>query len=713
MARMDHYVLATLVALTAAAACSTPPAADTDSPECQIQVDGEKSPGYPYDLDKFANSVLPVLTQSCGGAGCHAAPNGTSGFTVWTDAAPGNCSYAKTFNTLTSFVDLVNPPNSAILVAVSGALPTHPVQYAVGDPKLQSLFDFIQDASDRYKADGGGGTAPPGASPFDYATFQSTIQPMVEGCAGAGCHGGGAGNFKLVANPAPDSPDMEANFIAITARANLTTPESSLILAKATVKHANGASVTVNATQSSAMLAWIQDAAANTGGGPAPTCAPIDRFNANVFRDEILPILDGTVDLNNAGSSSGAGCMSTACHGTNRNSSGILYLSDSLDAQTNLQNFACFVDLISPSSSQVLKCPLDDPYCIHSPHPGQNVFSGGEDLNYQRVLAFLYGSTGDGTSTPLDFAFFVRRINPIFNDIQAVENGAQNRTCAETQACHGIASVGQSAPNGSNFPILPNAADKARLTFNFASAAGFANFLDPDDSSLFLYPTNQIANLVDHPAATGLDHPGGEDFAVDDAEALAILRWTGGLRPDDQGFVKDWLVAGDYNASRITDSTPIDEINSTPQIFDPDGASQFNGGEWDGLFSDNRVVDLNDAFPRDATSGRVAYAVAYLVNTTGLDITAQMDIRSPNAVRVYVGTTLVAQSEDADNGVSAIAQLPAYATAKKSTRVLIKLFQRAADQDFTFSVQLRDELGNLLTDQTEELVLLLGPQGGI
>ncbi len=504
---------------------------------------------------------------------------------------------------------------------------------------------------------------------------------------------------------------MKDNFIAVTSRANLTTPASSLVYLRAFTRHASGGSAVITDPEAQQLLAWIEDAQDNAGGGPVAGCAPVDRFNSSVFRDEIYPILRGDLDLNNPGGNGLAiGCTRGPCHGTDRGP-GVLYMSDTADVQTNLQNFACFVDLISPSSSEILLCPLDDPRCRRSPHPGQDVFGGANDLNYQRLLAFLYGSKVD--ASPVDFAFFVRRINPIFNDINAVEGGAQGRTCSDTVGCHGVGVAGQAPPNGSNFPIIPNAADKARLTFNFASSASFVNFLAPEESSLFLYPTNEIADVANHPLATGLPHPGGADFAVDSNEARNILRWASGLRPDGQGFVTDWLVAGDYPASRVTDTTAIDEVNSIPAIFDPTGASQFNGGQWDALFSTSRVVDLNTSFPRDATSGRVAYAVAYLVNTTGQDITAQLTITSPNAIRAWVGTTLVAQAEQANVGVSAIAQLPAYATAKKSTRVLIKVFQRAADDDFTFSVQLRDDLGNVLTDVGRELVLLLGPQGGI
>jgi len=213
------------------------------------------------------------------------------------------------------------------------------------------------------------------------------------------------------------------------------------------------------------------------------------------------------------------------------------------------------------------------------------------------------------------------------------------------------------------------------------------------------------------PLATGLPHPGGADFAVDSNEARLILEWAHGLRPDAQGFVRNWLVAGDYAAGLITDVTPINEAAAEPAIFDPTGAPQFNNGEWDGLFSVEELVDLNQAFPRDATTGRVAYAVVYAVNTTSLDINALITIDSPNAMRIYVGPTLVAQS--AGGETTAVANLPSYSVSKAPTRILIKLFQRAGDDEFAFTARLQDELGNLLTNATGEVILTLGPEGGI
>jgi len=356
-------------------------------------------------------------------------------------------------------------------------------------------------------------------------------------------------------------------------------------------------------------------------------------------------------------------------------------------------------------------CPLNAPGCPKTPHPGQNVFlPGGVDKNFQRILSYLYGSKT--AATPLDFAFYVRQINSIFNDVNAVQAGAQNRTCADAVACHGVAAAGQTPPNGSIFAIIGNAGDKTSLLYNFASAANFTNFIQPSGSSLFLFPTDEISNLA-NPFATGLHHPGGLDFDKNSVQAQAILAWANGLRPDGNGFSANWLVAGTYPAAQITDPTSIDEVNLQPVIFDNDGAAQLNGGQCDGLFSPSRVVDLNATFPQAQNSGRVGYAVAYVLNTTAIDIQAQITISSPNAVKLYVGKQPVLQASDANNGATGLAVLPAYATSKQVTRLMIKLFQRAADQKFEFQARFQDQFGNPLTNTTGELVFKLSPDGGI
>jgi hypothetical protein len=677
------------------------------APECQLDSKSEKSPGYPFDVDKFATEVMPVISKSCAAAGCHAAPTGNAGFTVWAAAKPGDCDFGKTFNSVVAKVDLTTPANSRFTAVISGGSSTHPFTFQPSSAELATLRSFVETASARYAADGGGETPPPGPSPFNYTVYQSTVQPMLERCTGAACHGGGQGGFTLKAMPA--AADMEANFIAVTSRANLVTPANSVIYTRATVQHASGASKTVDATQAAALIAWIEDAKKNAGDNPNPTCAPLSKFNVGVFSTEVLPILSGDLDLNSIdGQARGAGCRSAACHGIDRGP-GKLSLPATADSGTLLQNFACFVNLSSPAASEILACPLNNPGCRRYPHPGQDVLGGANDLNYQRMLAYLYGA--NAATSPLDFAFFSRRVNPILNDPNAVEGGAQGRSCSDATSCHGISVAGQAAPNGSDFAVIANASGLDRLTFNFVSASGFVNFLNPRGSSLFMYPTNEIADRAANPFATGIPHPGGFDFAVDSLEARTILQWAGGLRPDANGFLRDWLVVGDFPATQIIDPTLIDETTIVPKIFDRGGGA-FNRGEWDGLFSDAQEVDLDTVFPRNATSGRAAYATTYVVNTVPRQLRVQLTVATNNPIRIYVNGALVAQNVES-GGTSALFTLGAAGGEAKPARVMIKILQRDTDNRFAFTARLRDELGVVLTDTTREVVLTLGPNGGI
>jgi hypothetical protein len=707
--------------LTACSQIGSAPPANQNDLECQIQSDAQHTPGYPYDLVVFRTQVLPMLNTSCATAGCHAAPAGQGNFTLWADAAPGNCSYAKTFNSFKKAVDLTTPENSKVYLNIVGDNPKHPLVLGKENPASKMLLAFIAEAARVQTGAGGGGggnTPPPNASPFDYAVFQATIQPILDntdgkGCSAAACHGAAAGQagFKLNRAPIAASAEMEANFNMVNGLADLTAPEKSKIYLRATTRHGAGASALMSPPEAKALLDYITQAGKNAApgsGGGAVACPSPNNFDSSVFRDEILPILTGQVDLNNRNDPRNvAGCAKAACHGADR-TGGALVIKTTNSVQQNLANFACFVNLTSPSSSEILQCPLDQPGCRHSPHPGQVVFANAQDRNYQRILSYLYGAKT--VASPLDFAFFARRVNPLFGDVTAVAAGS-NRTCADA-GCHGTSIAGQAASNGSNFPILSNASDKGRLLVNFASALNFTNFLEPRGSSLFLYPTNEIANLA-NPFATGLPHPGGLDFSPDSTQARDMLRWSGGLRPDGEGRQTNWLVAGDYPITLINDITAIDEVRVKPAIFDKSGAPQFNNGEWDGLFSDNGNVDLAAAFPRALQNGRAAYAVAYIINTTSFDIQADLTLVSPNAVKLYVGAQPILQANDARAGVTGLATLPAFGTSRTATRILVKVFQRAQDQRFEFQMFLRDQFGNPLTDVTRELVIKLSPDGGI
>jgi hypothetical protein len=47
--------------------------------------------------------------------------------------------------------------------------------------------------------------------------------------------------------------------------------------------------------------------------------------------------------------------------------------------------------------SQVLLCPLGAEGCVRQVHPGADVFSGVDDLNYQRLLSYLMDSATGAT----------------------------------------------------------------------------------------------------------------------------------------------------------------------------------------------------------------------------------------------------------------------------------------------------------------------------
>lgn len=675
-------------------------------PACQLNSVGEKEPGYPFSIQTFRNDVLPPLIADCSAAGCHGAA-AAGGFQLWADALSNDCNFGKSFNEVASIINLQAPDDSRLLI-VPSVREGHVNPYAAPtNPTYVALKTFVDTAVARYAADGGGVVPPVGdANPFDLTVFTTDVNPAFDrgGCSASGCHGSAAGGFTLVAN-ATAANDVKANYDAAVLKSSLAgEPNQARTYFKATNAH-SGSSAMV-AADSAKLLAWITAAKNVAPPNGNIGCAPIDKFNLGVFTSEILPILTGEIDYNAADRQGrGAGCMSPACHGTSRGP-GSLSLIRSDDPATTLQNFVCFVDLTSPSQSEIVNCPLNGECRI--PHPGQDVLFGANDLNYQRIIAFLFGAKAD--VSPHDFAFFARKINPIFNDPDATVDGGAVETCSGTNACHGIAVVGQTPPNGSDFGIIPNASEITGLTVNFVSATGFVSFLNPNQSSLFLYPTDEIANR-DNPFATGLPHPGGPDFAVDSEEALLILKWAAGLRPDAQGFVRDWLVAGDFPAQLITDRVSIDEATVKPKIFDRGGGS-FNSGEWDGFFSDEAEVDLNIPFNRDATAGRVAFASTYVINTDSRDIDAQLVVTTDNPVRIYIDGRL-AGSNDQGGSTTAIALLKASNRREGTAHVLIKLLQRANDNDFSFTAQFRDDIGNVLTDETGELVFTLAQNGGI
>jgi hypothetical protein len=707
--RLFILLVAANASLVAGCSSSTPgttPPPPPNDPKCQIQSTTEKFPGYPFQVSKFSSDVLPVLQGSCGTAGCHAAPMGNGGFIVWAATDPNSCDFAQSFNAVAKVVDTTTPANSQLTSHITGTPNPPHFTFAATDPKLKILQDYAAAAAAQLVTDGAGTTPIGPASPFDQAVFKSTIAPMFDTCVSAGCHadpGQRGFTLKLSATVAADP----SNFTAITQRTTLSNPMVSQIYVQATTIHGSGSSRQIKPAEATALLAWITAASKITPTGPPSTCAPVSTFNLGTFSSEIWPILQGLVDLNNGNQPSGRpACTNGQCHGMDRGP-GTLHMTG-IDPAADLASFACFVDLTAPSRSEVLACPTNTAGCRKQPHPGQNIFLDGTDLNYQKLLGFLFGANA-GVS-PFDFAFYVRNIEPLFNDIQSVEAGARGITCAETTACHGSPS-GQSPPNGSDFPIIPNASGLDALTRNFVAATQFTNFIDATESSLFLYPTNEVQNLDAHKFATGRAHPGGLDFAVDSAQALTILEWATGLRPDGQGFNHNWLVAGNFNENNVDNRHLEDTL--APSIFDRH-AGTFNDalGGWDGFFSAVADIDFNVPFPVVGVD-RLAYAVSYVLNTGGSDLAVKVTVSSLNQLQIIVDGNVVGE-KGAGNG-TAIANIilkPA-GTVAASSRIMIKLVQLAAEPSAKFNALFTDQNNTPLTNATGELIFTLGKQGGL
>ncbi len=675
---------------------------------CVLDAPAEKSPGYPFNPQVFRNEVWPVLAGSCLGSGCHGGPSGAGQFSVWS-VSEDQCDFVNTFNQVAAKTDLLNQAaNSRVYVAVSGSKPGH-VSLSSKPDDLQIILDYVTDAYETKQRDNGTKVV------FDLARYQSEVDPLFEknGCLNAGCHdpGARAGGFFLEIAPALDSDAMEANYDEVVKRIEVNSGKAG---ARLSVIYARTQKIHVNAGfaagDAETLLAWIEDGLPE-GPKPPATCTDAGRFNVGVFGAEIMPVLEGSVDLNDRDGGVSTGCTRSACHGAQRGP-GTLFLDAAAAPAENLERFACFVNLDNPSASAILACPLGLQSCpIGDGHPGGDIFSGVTDLNYQRILSYLYAAT---SNSPLDFAFYARKIDPLFNDEDSVQDGALGLTCASTQGCHGVVSATQPPPNRSNFPIIAESFEEADLRLNYAAASNFTHFQQADQSALILYPTNEIAN-VDNPLGTGLPHP-VEAFALGDEEALLILEWAGGLRATADGFLRHWLVAGDFTATNVTDEPIANEGALAPEIFDEAGASRrFNNGLWDGFFSAADFIDLNDPIQGFFVQGgqdRIVYAVAYVTNTTTRDINALFAVSSPNDVEITVGNGSGSIGRNGA-GATATASLPAYAVndTDRYTRIVIKVFQRPGDAQFGFDLKITDDDGDAL--QRHDLLFKLSPDGSI
>jgi hypothetical protein len=535
----------------------------------------------------------------------------------------------------------------------------------------------------------------------DCGVFVNEIMPSFESanCLINGCHSyeTSTQGFGLHVDVDDASSEMAENFQAVRRLIDLFEPDFSVIYRRSVDGHA---AITLPGDDAATLLAWIEDYAERSisDNNPPPTGGDVSSFNVGVFRDDIFPILNG-FDLN-TGQQRQVGCTSPACHGAGGGAVNFT-LDPSRTPEQNLESFVSFVNLANPVRSQALLCAQNLPGCrVYPNHPGGAFFQNANDLNYQRVLGYIYSSADN---TPLDLAFFAERIQPIFNDNSFTADGSTN--CLDS-ACHGVSAPGERPGNNTNFPILRNVSqnDLQGITENFVNATAFTNFLDPESSSLFLFPTNQIA----HRPGAVIDIINNADHA--DFVENILLRWIGGLRPDADGFGRHWLVDGPYTfLNNLEDSTGFDERNGLPRYRDP--TSSLDRSFWEEEFADDAFVDLGDRFGRNAP--RAAYAATYVVNTDSFDIDVRLEVSSENDFHVYFGG--LDQSVIGGGTVNLTQRINAFGGEEGDlVRILIKVFEPQDQGQFGFTARFFDNRNNnLLTEDTGELVFVLGPEGGI
>ncbi len=689
--------------------------------ECPIPAEyNNDNPGYPFNLGTYETAVLPAL-QTC--VACHEAGSGLNQdvFKIWaTTAEKGNCDFVDTFIAVADKSNTTTPDDSPLLVAFEG---TNVPEHAAIQPDVVQVFrDFIEAANAACVADG---QCQEGnvSGFFDPAVFAAEVQPALDaaggtGCATSGCHlSPGQGGFSLNPAPAAGSPEMEANFdlIGDNSRYALLSgePAQSLIYIQATTVHGSGTSKTLDTAGAQALLSWISAAKAlyDADGTPLPpptNCADATLLNRLVWANEILPMLRGEIDYNDPNNDNIlTGCTRGPCHGQLRPNSFDLVGTD----EETLEKFACFINLASPSNSPVLQCPAAGP-CRVNPHPGGDLFVDADDVNYQKMLSFLFASVA--AKSPVDFAQFARTINPLFDSEEACNDDLDNITCADTGACHGVQIAGGNPPNGSDFGIIPNAneGDVNILRTNYAQAHNFVDFGIPEAGSIFLYPTNLNAD-VNNEFATGIPHGAGQCFAADSAEADLVLGWEEGLRPDDEGFVTQFIVTGAFASEDPDEEALFGERTITPTIFDESNGQQF-GGLWDFFESVEQVNDLGavlDAQGGAVGNGRIAYATFYILNTTNRELDIQIDIATDNEIEGYFDTA-IASSPAGGGNLSLRSIIPPFTPDTPIPRVLLRVFQAADDDAMAFSVRLVDGRNGVPFDGADDDIVIVNFSGG-
>ena len=124
-------------------------------------------------------------------------------------------------------------------------------------------------------------------------------------------------------------------------------------------------------------------------------------------------------------------------------------------------------------------------------------------------------------------------------------------------------------------------------------------------------------------------------------EGLKKAGFVKGFHPDDEGFIKDWLVVGSFKANTIEEAFNTDYIGET-SIGIPKAGETVKGLTWKELhmpYGDpfSRYADLTVLFK--PTKANVAYAFV-IVNSTE-DVTIDLGIGSSGPIKIWVNEELV------------------------------------------------------------------------
>lgn len=612
----------------------------------------EPYPGFPFDVGSFHTNFQARLDQlGCSASGCHAPGAAQGGLQIHPNAQPYSQQLYENICSVKAKVLWEDVASSLILtepldVAAGGTVHAPVLFSTTSDPNYQAMLDVLTQARgflESYNTGGAGGgtTRPPDTTvsdtrplpsvttlPFDFATFQSEIQPIFDdpsyACSAGVCHGQQTNaKLYLVSNPAPGSDDMKRNFFSVADPRfyDFRSLDQSLLLSKPTgVNHAGGAQFDEGDAPYTKIRAWLAAARAASPETQEEGNEDPRIFDYPRFQTDIMPQLNAGTTYN---------CAASVCHGKLNGQepagAGRLFLwnNPAPNSPQMLENYAstaAFLNIQNPTLSTFLTRPrgID--------HTGGVQFEDETDRLYLTVLDWILAARG---FSHLDQVYYTLRVQDIFTNPAALGPGNLTNTCASTQ-CHGTNNTGVPPGNRSDFALLAFPNQPAHYAFNFTSASNFVNRIDPSQSSLLLYPLSV--------ADGGVPHPGGDNWTLEGETELYYrytLRFVEGLKPVE-GYMREWLVVGPIDAAPNNNELPYIEDEEDLSLS-YGGIIMGGAGELTGeaiIMDEENTIRVGGYFGGE-TDNKVAYAMAYVFFNG--DVTVNMEVVADDKAKIWAG----------------------------------------------------------------------------